>query len=691
MLAVAICGLSCLPLAAQDNVQHIPRQTAPTTGAIEGIFQNEQRLGLGNVEVALTSQATNQTQTLHTSGDGIIRVLNVPPGRYSLRATLEGFQPFESGNVVVRAGELVDLSVTLMATGTPSSIHPPIPPAEPQPSYRTLPETPPQGPGTVIYPAPGEPVTAVVNRWNLDWPNYHRYGPKDEAPYIKGNWWDPFNRNKLKGDYPIFGQTFLNLNFVSDTFNEARQLPLPSGQDSTRPQSSDFFGRFGQYALSQDFIFEVTLFHGDTSFKPVDWQIRFTPDVNVNYAYAQENGVLNVNPALGNTRLDSHVGLQEGFVEAKIADLSHNYDFVSVRAGIQTFNSDFRGFIFFDQEPGVRLFGNLDANRFQYNAAYFAMLEKDTNSGLNTFDYRHQQVFIANIYRQDFLFPGYTIQASYHFNKDDPSVQYDTDGFLARPAPVGAVYSNGMLQTDAIRAHYIGVTGDGHIGRINVNHAFYEVLGHDKFNDIAQALRSLEDWRKVNAQMAALELSMDRDWIRYRVSAFYSSGAKNPASTTERGFDSIFDNPDFAGGFFSFWVREGVHLLGTGLGLMEGNTLIPDLRTSKIEGQSNFVNPGIFIYNAASDIKLTPKLKMVLNANFIRFDYTAPIEFLLQQSGIPKSVGADTGIGLSYRPALTENMTINGVWNAFVPWAGFSDILTGKTLYSVAANVRFRF
>lgn len=691
MLAVAICGLACLPSAAQDNVPRIPRQQLPTTGAIEGIFQNDQRLGLGNVQVTITSQQTNQTQTVQTSGDGVIRVLNLPPGRYTLRATLEGFQPYESSNVVVRAGELVDLSVTMMATGTRPSIHPPIPPAEQQPAYRTLPEARPETPPAAANPNPAEPVNNVVNRWNLDWPDYHRYGPKDEAPYIKGHWWDPFNRNKLKGDYPLFGQTFLNLNFVSDTLNEFRQVELPSGQDSTRAQSSNFYGRFGQYALAQDFIFEVTLFHGDTSFKPVDWQIRFTPDINVNYAYVQENGVLNVNPALGNTRLDSHVGLQEAFVEAKIADLSHNFDFVSVRAGIQTFNSDFRGFIFFDQEPGVRLFGNFHANRFQYNAAYFAMLEKDTNSGLNTFDYRHQQVFVANLYRQDIFFPGYTLQASYHFNKDDPSLQYDNNGFLVRPSPVGSVYSNGMIQLNAIRAHYIGVTGDGHIGRINVNHAFYEVLGHDYNNDIAQSLRYIDVARKINGQMAALELSLDRDWIRYRVSAFYSSGSKNPASTTERGFDSIMDNPDFAGGFFSFWVREGVRLLSTGVGLEEGNSLIPDLRSSKIEGQSNFVNPGVFIYNAASDIKLTPKLRMILNANFVRFDYTEVLQTLLQQGGIPKSVGADTGLGLSYRPALTENMTINGVVNAFVPWAGFSDILTGKTLYSVAANVRFRF
>jgi hypothetical protein len=687
-----VWGLSCCVSAAQDNGQRIPRQTFPTTGAIEGLLRNGQGLGLGNVAVTIRSLDTNQAVTTGTSGDGIFRVLNVRPGRYSVRAVLEGYQAFESNDLMVHAGELVDLEAILIPAGTePRLSRPEIPQVEPGPPYRQLPAPAPEGAETAAPPPPGT-VTASTNRWKLDWPEYRRYGPRDEAPYIPPHWFDPFNRNKLKGDYPLFGQTFLAINLVSDTFNDARQIPIPSGLDSTRPNSSDFFGRFGQYALAQNFAFSVDLFHGDTSFKPVDWQVKITPELNVNYLFVQENGIVNVNPEKGNTRLDAHVGLQEAFVEARIKNLSDNYDFVSARAGIQTFNSDFRGFIFFDQEPGARLFGNLGSNRYQYNVAYFAMLEKDTNSGLNTMAYRHQQVMVANLFKQDFFKPGYTIQASYHFNKDDPSIQYDTDNFLVRPMPVGAVYSDGGLRTDAIRAHYIGVTGDGHFGRLNVNHAFYEVLGRDLFNPIANSSFPIVNrWRDINAQMAALELSVDRDWVRYRVSAFFSSGVKNPTSTTERGFDSIMDNPNFAGGFFSFWIREGIRLLSTGVGLTEGNSLIPSLQTSKTEGQSNFVNPGIFIYNAASDIKITPKLRAVLNLNLIRFDHTETLEFLLQQTPIHAGVGADTGLGLTYRPFLSENLTLNGVFNAFVPFQGFRDIFNGSTLYSVAVNVRCRF
>ncbi len=57
-----------------------------------------------------------------------------------------------------------------------------------------------------------------------------------------------------------------------------------------------------------------------------------------------------------------------------------------MRVGIQPFQSDFRGFLFQDSQLGVRLFGNRDNNRWQYNLAWFRRLEKDTNSGLNDVD-----------------------------------------------------------------------------------------------------------------------------------------------------------------------------------------------------------------------------------------------------------------------------------------------------------------
>ena len=82
--------------------------------------------------------------------------------------------------------------------------------------------------------------------------------------------------------------------------------------------------------------------------------------------------------------------------------------------------------------------------------------------------------------------------------------------------------------------------------------------------------------------------------MRFRVSAFYASGDGNPRDGRATGFDAIVDDPNFAGGNFSFWNREGIPLTGAGVALTPPDSLLPDLRSDKDEGQANFVNPGIF-------------------------------------------------------------------------------------------------
>lgn len=179
------------------------------------------------------------------------------------------------------------------------------------------------------------------------------------------------------------------------------------------------------------------------------------------------------------TRLDHHLGDQELFAEKKLFDLGPHYDFVSVRAGIQDFTSDFRGFMAILEAPDVRLFGTLKSSRIEYNVAAFDTLEKDTNSGFNELHRRHQQVYIANVYIQDFLKPGYTQSFSFHANDDRGRRHYDTNGFLVRPAPIG------LIGTNEVKAYYLGWAGSGHLGRWNVSHAFYQALGHETANPIA--------------------------------------------------------------------------------------------------------------------------------------------------------------------------------------------------------------
>ncbi|HEV8147212.1 MAG TPA: carboxypeptidase-like regulatory domain-containing protein [Bryobacteraceae bacterium] len=683
--------------------QQIPRQTQPTTGAIEGRVVNSLGLGVGGVSIDARNLDTgaevkctefgnvgDKVVPCQTNGDGVFRIRNLRPGRYEVKGSLTGFESFSVSSVEVPAGRAFPIGVTMKENPWPEGSlvipHKPGTDPPPSPAYRLMIDTtlpnPLASPEEAIAPS-ARVFEPVPDRWKYQFPDYKRYPNwSGELPWTGSSFIDPFSRNKLKGDYPIFGQrTFLNVQLASNTIVDQRRIPLPSNLGSSRPGSEEFFGKFKQSMLVENVSLSATLFRGDTVFRPIDWQFRFTPEFNINYLKVGENGIVNIDVRKGTDRTDTHIGLQEAFFEIKLKDLSGAYDFVSARAGIQTFNSDFRGFIFNDQEPGFRVFGNFKANRYIYNLAYFNMLEKDTNSALNRLESRGQQVFIANLYRQDFLKLGYTIQTSFHYNKDDASLEFDQNNFLARPAPIGT------FRQHKVRSYYFGLAGDGHIGRINVNHAFYQVIGHESENLLAPPKKEIS----INAQMAALELSIDKDWIRYKTSIFYASGDANPRDGSGRGFDAIFDAPNFSGGIFSFWNREGIRLLSTGVALVNGDSLLPNLRSSKIQGQSNFINPGIYILNVGADIDITPKMRGFININNLRFDKTAPLELLLFQKPIHAGLGLDNGVGVLYRPPLSDNIIITAAFNTFVPYRGFKEILNSNTLFSVFASVKFKF
>ncbi len=691
------------PLQQDSPQQRIPGQAAKKQGALEGVVRDSGKNPVIAANVILRNIETGQERKKSSDAEGVFRFIDVAPGRYQLKIDAPGYENFTADGIEVDAGGVLIREITLISI--PSAAAPPanLPELPPRasPSNAEVGQTSPSGysemkqntglDASAETPAPEPPSSGPVfsaepDRWLLTMPDWNRYGTGGEHPYVKGKFWDPFDTNKLKGDKPIFGQqTFFNFTAISDTFFDGRRLPTPTGVSTALPGTTGFFGKGNQAFVDQVFLFSFDLFHGDTSFRPVDWRIRITPAISLNYLDVQELGIVNVNVNKGTARLDSHIGLQEAFAEVKLHDLSPNFDFISVRAGIQGFNSDFRGFLFVEEQPGIRIFGNLESNRWQYNVAYFNFLEKNTNSELNSMKLRNQQVIIANVYRQDFFFQGYTAQFSVHYNKDDATIHYDDNGFLVRPAPIGAVFSQGILHPHSIHAAYVGWTGDGHIGPINLTHAFYQAFGNDSFNGIAGRAVT------INAQMAALELSIDKDWIRFKTSAFYSSGSAHPQSSRARGFDSIDDFPEFAGGMFSLWNRESIRLTGTGVALNSGNSLLPDLRSNKDEGQANFVNPGIFLANVGADFDVTPKLRGFVNVNYLRFERTEPLELLLFQSPIHHSIGEDASVGIRYRPPLSENISLTAGAAVLVPGQGLRDIYTGRTLFSVFTDLRFQF
>jgi hypothetical protein len=692
--------------------RRIPRQQALTKGALDGTVREQVSSGtarpVAGARVSLRNLQTGQVNTTTASGEGVFRMLLLTPGNYEFRAEADGYEPLGIPTLTLNANEVLTLEIHLLATTETAlksrlprqpDLGPPLP-AEggaTMGSYREFRHRLDSDPNYIlelspdVLPPVSDVYNVVPNRWALEQPDYRRYGPTGEYIYVKHHWYDPFNRNRFKGDEPIwpevFGQqVFLNVTASETTFVDGRKVPSPSGVSAAQPGSYEFFGRGEQFFLDQTFRFTADLFHGDASFKPVDWRIRVTPVVSLNYLDVRELGIVGPDVRAGTTRLDSHVGFQELFAEVKLHDLSPNYDFVSVRAGIQEFNADFRGFLFVDEQPGLRVFGNLKSDRLEYNATYFNFLEKNTNSGLNTWDRRGQQVVLANLYVQDFFFPGYTAEFVGAYNKDDGGLHYDDNGFLVRPAPIGNVINQGVgAITHSIQVGYFGWLGSGHIKRLNLTHAFYEAAGKDSFNPIAGRPVT------INAQMAAVELSYDHDWIRYRVSSFYASGDSDPRNGRANGFDSIIDLPNFAGGLFSFWNREDIRLTGSGVQLTTDGSLLANMRSNKDEGQSNFVNPGIFLVNAGADVDITPKLKGFANFNYLRFMRTEPLEYVLFAAPIRHNIGEDLGVGVEYRPPLTDNIILTGGASMLQPGQGFRDIYTGRTLFSFFGSAKLTF
>ena len=666
----ALAALFLLPLIGSQALSQGP-------GRLSGVVRLASAQPAAGVTVVATNQVTSRTHRSRTAADGHYQ-LRLPAGAYRLTVAPPHIAKFDKDknygefvivrvdtleNVIIESGKDRDIDIQLDERSQETIAKD----QRDQPTGHA-------GDPTVESQQQTTPDRLETSdRWRIGFPEYDRYGDRGargrDIPFKRGRWWDPYNQSVLKGDYPIKGNNiFMVLSAVSATTVEQRRAPTSSGVSADEPGSAEFFGQPEQFALSQTVQLTFELFKGDTTFKPRDWAIKISPTFSIpNYLNARELGVVNIDVRRGANRTDTHVSLEEAFGEVKLADVNANYDFISVRAGIQPFVSDFRGFIFSDNNLGARLFGAFDNNRIQYNVAYFSMLEKDTNSGLNRFDSRHQNVYIGNIFRQDFIRKGYTIQGSFHYNDDRRGVKFDRNGFLVRPAPIGDV------RPHAVKAAYVGFSGDGHVGRLNLSHSYYFAFGHDESNLIAG--------KRVNirSHMGALEASIDKDYLRFKGSFFFAQGDANPTDEKANGFDAIFDDPNFVGGQFSYWNRNGIRLTQTGVGLVQPNSILPSLRSSKTQGQANFVNPGIFIYNAGVDVEVTQRVKAVFNANYLRFHRTESLEYLLFQPGIRHDIGFDYSLGVAYRPFLINNVQLTFGAAAMQTGRGFRDIFTDRS------------
>lgn len=552
---------------------------------------------------------------------------------------------------------------------------------------------------------PGDPDFPVPERWRLS---------ETLGVARRERFFDPYNQNTYKGDRPLCIATdeeqerrakegepkcrtpkilglkshdwFLNLGLTSDTVIEPRSFPTPVGVQTTdRPGSNDVFGRSHSEAAVQTFIFSASLIKGYTAYRPPDIEYRVALALQGNYVDVQEKRVLFVQPTKRSRRYDHFLGVQEAFVDYHLRNVSDRYDFDSVRVGIQPFQADFRGFLFNDQQLGIRFFGNRDNNRWQYNLAAFWRLEKDTNSGLNSVVQRPRNdfVFFGNLYRQDFPVVGLTSQVSvtYNLNRESGQFEEDDNGFPARPALLGTLRPR---QYDVV---YAGYAVDGHIGRLNLTAQAYGAFGQDR--------RSIftDRFADIRAFFFAAEPSIDFNWVRLRGAALWASGDSNPYDNVEEGFDAIFENPIFAGADTSYWIRQVIPFAGGGraVGINTRNGILNNLRSSKEQGQANFNNPGTMLLGAGADFDITPAFRLSTNVNHLWFQNTASLKALRVEGSIPKEIGWDLSAAAIWRPTAIQNVVFRLSGAVLDPGKGFRDLFTSSTrddrYYSVLLNV----
>ena len=449
---------------------------------------------------------------------------------------------------------------------------------------------------------------------------------------------NPYGTNNvLKGDRPLLDRPILGGNWflagtaTSNTLVESRRVPNAANPNSPFPDPRQ------QLFESQTASIDAVLYRGDTIFQPPDIQLRFTPIFN--YSTTRTSGA----------KLSTNTfGAQALFFETHLRDVSANYDFDSVRVGIQALNSDFRGFVLADQPLGIRFFGTRGNNVYQYNVGWFRPLPKNAarqnqfGAGLPAND-----ILLANLYVQDLFRPGFNSELLFVYDRNH------TRGTQIAPAPqpagAAATFINGNHDYDVA---YLGYSVDGHLGRYNLTGSLYEILG------VEQQSVFKTQGNRVEAHFAAVELSRDFDWIRLRASGLYASGDSNPFDKTEHGFDAISQSALFAGADSSFFIHQQLPLVPGQLNLKVRDSVFPALRSTAAPGQSNYNNPGLRLIGLGADLDLAPTLRLSVDANHLWFDQTATLSAIMGRPIAGGDIGTDLSFDMFYRPLDSQNIIL---------------------------------
>ncbi len=104
------------------------------------------------------------------------------------------------------------------------------------------------------------------------------------------------------------------------------------------------------------------------------------------------------------------------------------------------------------------------------------------------------------------------------------------------------------------------------------------------------------------------------------------------------------------------------------------NGILPSLRSSKEQGQSNFVNPGLILIGAGADFDVKPELRLTANVSYLRFDETAVLGALRNERNPDREIGTDFSVGAQWRPFYNQNVIINTSFSMLKLGQGLKDL-----------------
>jgi hypothetical protein len=111
LFALLLCLLIAAPVAGQEQ-----------RGSIEGVVRDSSGGVLPGVTVEARSPAMVGVTTVVTDTAGVYRFPSLPPGRYEITGTLQGFSAAKAANVQLELGQVLKVGLTLAIGGVAESV-----------------------------------------------------------------------------------------------------------------------------------------------------------------------------------------------------------------------------------------------------------------------------------------------------------------------------------------------------------------------------------------------------------------------------------------------------------------------------------------------------------------------------------------------------------------------------------------